>query len=159
MKVKKKGFTLIELIAVMFIGTILGSLIISLYLSSNRMLVTSSTESILQDEGRIVLDAIENDLKVAKKDTIKKLPSGDFGVTFQDSSGKIFSYVADLGNKKLSKTKDNPGVEIATPTSNLETFELSKVDNQYKLKIKLKKGEVEEEFISMITPRNSQGSL
>lgn len=158
MKKKKKGFTLIELIAAMFIMAILGSLILSLFTSSNRMLIESNSSTILQDEGRIVLDAIENDLKVAKKESIKKLADPKKGVSFEDKSGNLYAYEFDAANKTIKKTKDS-GIEISTPTKNAESFDITYASNQYTIKMKLKKGNVEEEFISVIAPRNKQNGL
>ena len=63
---KKKGFTLIELIAAIGISAILGALALSLFSSSNRMILRASKDNIMQDEARIIMDAIENDLRTAK---------------------------------------------------------------------------------------------
>lgn len=66
MNMKKKGLTMIELIAVMAMIAIVGLGVMSLYLSQIRLFNNVNNETILQDEARLVLTALEDDLRVGK---------------------------------------------------------------------------------------------
>lgn len=64
---KKKGFTMVELIAVMAIVSIVGLIINSLFLNANKSFQEIRDESYLQNESRIIFSTFESDIKMAKE--------------------------------------------------------------------------------------------
>ncbi|MGL4572212.1 MAG: PilW family protein [Clostridium sp.] len=147
---KKKGFTLIELIAVICISAILGALALSLFSSSNRMFLRASKDNIMQDEARIIMDAIENDLRVAKPISI--ITDGVEFTKTVSGTAKVYKYIK-VGTE-LRKTEGSN--VISTPSKNVDTFRVESVgaNEHYKVYLKLKNGQEEYEFSSVIVPRN-----
>lgn len=66
MNMKKKGVTMIELIAVMAMIAIIGLGIMSLYISQTKLFNTVNNETIIQDEARLILTSIEDDLRFGR---------------------------------------------------------------------------------------------
>ncbi|MGL4109460.1 PilW family protein [Clostridium sp. LP20] len=60
---KKKGFTMIELIAVMAISAIIGLAIMSLILSQNKLFFHVNNETVSQDETRLAFSVMEDDIR------------------------------------------------------------------------------------------------
>ncbi|MDU4911967.1 type II secretion system protein [Clostridium baratii] len=147
---KKKGFTLIELIAVICISVILGALIISLFSSSNRMILRASKDNIMQDEARIIMNAIENDLRTAKPISIIT-----DGVEFsKTASGATKTYKYIKVRNEIRKTEGSN--VLSTPSKNVEEFRITSggAGDHYNIYLKLKSGSEEYEFSSVVVPRN-----
>lgn len=153
---KKKGFTLIELIAVMCISAILGAIVISLFSSSNRMIIRANKDNIMQDEARVILDAVDNDLRVGKNISTGSGGIVSFYVEFEKNS-KTYRY--EKVGTTLQKVEMISGTSnlISGPSNNVEEFKVEKMapGEQYKINLKLKNGSEEYEFSSVVTPRNS----
>lgn len=64
MKRKKKGTTLVELVAVMAIMGVVGTIIYSLFGGSNKIYNKTFSESVLQDEMRSLTTSLEDDIRV-----------------------------------------------------------------------------------------------
>ncbi|MGG7178824.1 PilW family protein [Clostridium paraputrificum] len=60
---KSKGFTLVELIAVMAMSAIIGLVIMSLIISQNKMFFHVNNETISQDETRLAFSALEDSIR------------------------------------------------------------------------------------------------
>lgn len=147
---KKKGFTLIELIAAIGISAILGALALSLFSSSNRMILRASKDNIMQDEARIIMDAIENDLRTAKPISI--ITDGvEFSKTVSGTT-KTYKYIK-VGNE-IRKTEGSN--VLSTPSKNVEEFRITSggSGDYYNIYLKLKSGSEEYEFSSVVVPRN-----
>lgn len=67
---KNKGFTMVELIAVMAISTILGALVLGLFVSLNNLFTRSQADTTFNDNSRIIFSTVENDIRAAKNITI-----------------------------------------------------------------------------------------
>ena len=147
---KKRGFTFIELIAVMFISAILGALAISLFSSSNKMLLNASKDNIMQDEARIIMDAIENDLRVAKPISI--ITDGVEFIKTVSGTAKVYKYIK-VGTE-LRKIEGSNVLSI--PSKNVDTFRVESVgaNEYYKVYLKMKLGDEYYEFSSVVVPRN-----
>lgn len=72
---KKRGLTLIELIAVMAMTAIVGLAIMSLFISQYRLFNRVNNETIIQDEARLILTAIEDDFKLGRNTIISTTAS------------------------------------------------------------------------------------
>lgn len=83
---KKKGFTMIELIAVMAIVSIVGLLINSLFLNANKSFEMVKDESYLQNEARIIFSTFESDIKMAKEFSNNMSVSGS-SLIIKDKNG------------------------------------------------------------------------
>ncbi|MGL4874786.1 MAG: PilW family protein [Clostridium sp.] len=171
MKKKKKGFTLIELVATMAVVGILMTVAFSLFSSSSRMLNIAEVDNELQDESRMVVTLVEDDLKFGSK--IKLNSREDFDSTtigkeieFQrkDEAGnmKMYRYRYDDINKELKKynvenfdTATASEVEMGTLSKNVEKFEVKYLDTKvFEIKMKLSKNKSEYEYKSSIFPMN-----
>lgn len=153
---KKNGFTLIELIAVMCISAILGAIVISLFASSNKMIIRASKDNIMQDEARVILDAVDNDLRVGKNISTGSSGSISFYIELEKDS-KIYRY-EKIGTS-IQKVEMISGISklISEPSNNIDEFKVEKMASgkQYKINLKLKNGSEEYEISSVVTPRNS----
>lgn len=63
---KKKGFTLIELMAVVGLTTVFGLIVLQISLTSGKLFSNVQIESQFNDNARLILGRIEDDLKTAK---------------------------------------------------------------------------------------------
>ena len=65
-KKKVKGFTLVELIAVMAIMAIVGALVLTLFNYQSKWFGKVNKETRIQDEARITIMALENDIRTGR---------------------------------------------------------------------------------------------
>lgn len=88
---KKKGFTLVELLAVAGISTILGGLILSLVLSLSNYYGRLQKETIFHDNARLAFASMENDLRAATNVVIDGSATEVTSVTVDS---KVYNYTA-----------------------------------------------------------------
>ncbi|MGL5150967.1 MAG: PulJ/GspJ family protein [Clostridium sp.] len=88
---KKKGFTLVELLAVAGISTILGGLILSLVLSLSNYYGRLQKETIFHDNARLAFASMENDLRAATNVVIDGSATEVTSVTVDS---KVYTYTA-----------------------------------------------------------------
>lgn len=77
---RKKGFTLVELIAVMAILSIISFVTYSIYFNGNRIYKAGNSQVMLQDTGRRALESISSSIKTAKAGTTCNVQLS--GITF-----------------------------------------------------------------------------
>lgn len=180
---KQKGFTIIEILAVMAISAIIGGIILSLFISSQKSFINANNENIIQDEARMIVEFLENDLKVGKKisasggTSIVTINSNTYNCSFatgevidvkyaysvKDSTGNTNIYVYMIIGKKLVKGKAvetgiSPpivrNIEVyGTLTNNLETLTITG-SSVLNINFKLKAGSSENNYSLTVTPRN-----
>ncbi|MGL4772973.1 MAG: PilW family protein [Clostridium sp.] len=143
---KKKGFTLVELLAVAGISTILGALILSLVLSLSNYYGRLQKETIFHDNARLAFASMENDLRAAKnintydgvEATVATIDGVDYNfstaskvyMTFTKttSSGKkAYAYVVQ--NKTLFRTENSGTNLIETNSGYGDIDDISVIQN------------------------------
>lgn len=158
MKKKKKGLTLVELVVVMAIMAIFGGAVMTLFLSQNKSLTYVQDSTILQNEARLVLNSLEEDIRVAKDRKINATSISTVGGnTYTPTTGQIviyafnetltgevnpktFAYICDTtkGEIKKYEVADTGSVatlkEIATLTKQANSKDASGVFNGIKIK-------------------------
>lgn len=135
---KKKGFTLIELVVVIAIAVIFMGLVLSLFLSQNKSfnLVQDSTE--LQNETRLVLTNLEDDIKVAENREINitmspvELILYKYEKKISPTATELYGYIYNSTDKTIKKCRLSLvsgtyviASEMATLTSNVKVVDIS----------------------------------
>ncbi|MGL5416014.1 MAG: PilW family protein [Clostridium sp.] len=172
-KKKRLGFTLIELVATMAIVGILMTVVFSLFSSSSSMLTVAEVDNELQNESRMAVNLIEDDLKFGSKiklenNLVENAEVKGKTIEFQrkDSAGilQIYRYKFEEDTKELKKYKvertvsegaSETEVEMGTLSKNVEEFEVKYLDTKvFEINIKLAKNKSEYEYKSSIFPMN-----
>lgn len=83
---KKKGFTMVELIAVMALMAVVGLVINSLFIYADKTFGLVRDTSYLQDEARIIFSTFESDIKMAKEYSNNLIVSGN-SLIVKDKNG------------------------------------------------------------------------
>lgn len=79
---KEKGFTLVELIAVIGITAIFGAVVLAISVTSGKLFSMTQTESVFNDEARLIISTFEEDLRVGKDIEITPISLyGDMDIT------------------------------------------------------------------------------
>ena len=60
---KKKGFTLVELIAVIGITVIFGAIVLGISITSGKLFSMTQSQSVFNDEARLIISTLEEDLR------------------------------------------------------------------------------------------------
>lgn len=169
-KNKKKGFTLIELIATMAVVGILMTVIFSLFSTSSSMLTSAEVDNEIQNEARMIVNLIEDDLKFGSKiklntrELIADLEGENIEFQRKDSNGinQVYRYKYNGEKKELSKIKiidfgqPNQKEEVMGSISkNLEKFKVKYLKSEvFEITLKLAKNKTEYEYKSSIFPMN-----
>jgi prepilin-type N-terminal cleavage/methylation domain-containing protein len=155
---KKKGFTLVELMAVIAILGIFSTLIFSLFSSSTSMLVMAENDNVIQNESRNIIDVLEEDIRYGSK--IKPGTSGTGNVLSLTRNG--IRYVYKIEGTEFKKYKDNTpdnGTDnaddfIVAPSKNVKEFEISEKEGLYKIRFKFENGKSNYDYENSIYPMN-----
>lgn len=171
---KKKAFTLVELVVVMAIVVIFGGMVMTLFLSQNRNFNYVQDSTIIQNDARLILTTLEDDIRIVK-DGVREFPSESMIYRFKETTGDIYAYIYDKTNHTLKKCKmdnSNPDViesEVLTLSKNVyykmadagnpeEKGIIIKNEpsgsNNYEIKLILQKNDEQLEFSSNVTTRN-----
>lgn len=179
---KKKGFTLVELLVVIAISAIFGMIVLTISVTSSKLFGKTQTESFFNDQARIVISWLEDDLRTATVTTNPagsvnevKIGSNTYGSVSNfpamsevvlaleiKENGVNEKYAYILKNNTLRKLKLVGGLlkDYSTGIDNVDSCTVKKSgtdssDRRYFIDINFKneKGE-KAEFNSAITPRN-----
>ncbi|WP_111938013.1 PilW family protein [Clostridium paraputrificum] len=178
---KKKGFTLVELIAVIGITTIFGAIVLGISITSGKLFSMTQSESVFNDDGRLLVGWIEDDLRtgtniVETKDLLINnydgFPIEESGVNVygrmvldvkvkENSIEKRYIYMYMPTSKKIKKmVVDGAILKEISSINDVEEFEVKKSasdssDKRYfvSLKFKNEKNQVAS-FSATVMPRN-----
>lgn len=105
---KKKGFTLVELIAVIAISAIFGSIVIAISITSGRLFSKVQTDSLFNDKGRLIIGWVEDDLRTGYNvnGTNDSLVNSYDGYGLSEGFPGACKVVLDLKVKKMERRKD-----------------------------------------------------
>lgn len=87
---KKRGTTLVEIIAVLAIIVIIGGVVYSLFGSTSKVYNKTHGQVILQDEMRLLTTSLEDDIRVGYTSNVEVL-SGNKHVKFKQAAGTEFT--------------------------------------------------------------------
>lgn len=177
LKKNKKGFTLVEMIVVIALVAIFGSIVIAVSVSSGKLFGMVQKTSIINDDARIIISDIEDELRFAKN--IKETSAGSTdtinydGGTYtipvssnivlvykvkENNSDVIYSYARNDSSKEVIKYKlaSGIGIPVGISASNVTNFEVIKDPSNkiYNLKMKIDDGKNSASYEASITPRN-----
>ncbi|MGL4873733.1 MAG: PilW family protein [Clostridium sp.] len=163
---KKKGFTLIEMMAVIAILGIFSTLVFSLFSSSTSMLVMAENDNVLQNESRNIIDVLEEDIRYGSTIVPGTSSSNVLALT---RGGKRYIYTIEgtefkkYEDKNGSNTVDSDpdptkkDIFIVSPSKNVKEFEVKKENDLYKIRFKFetKDGKSSYDYENSIYPMNS----
>lgn len=158
---KKKGFTLIELIATMAVVGILLSAVFSLFSSTNSILISADTDNELQDESRTIVRLIEDDIKFGTKiklDEVEATPNLEGKKISFERENEEFYYKVKDATKEFQKVKIGSTGEavLSTISKNVEEFKVRYLDSGvYEISLKLSKNKSIYDYKSSVFPMNS----
>lgn len=181
---KKKGFTLVELIAVIGISAIFGAIVLSIALTSGKLFNMAQSDSINNDKARLIIGTIEDDLRTASNivgtpTTLTMttevvigtdhyalpLPGAKVVLSFKKSNGDVYAYTyiepdvttgtkGELTRMKYDGSEFKP---VSTGYSDVSQVTIRKntaAADNKRYTIDLKFDSGRSEYSSVITPRN-----
>lgn len=164
MKCKKKGLTLVELVVVMALVTIVGGMIMTLFLSQNENMRYVNDSTAIQDEARTILSALENDIRVAKNRDFSIITSGnrDMIYSYEVDATNKFAYYYDKATKSIVKAKHEASgySDVVSISKSVKSITIDKdtsvagSNEVYKIVLKMEKGKEVLEFKTTVSERN-----
>lgn len=177
MKNKKKGFTLVEMIVVIALVAIFGAIVLSISVSSGKLFTMVQSNSVFNDEARVIISDIEDELRFAR-DIEESNATTATSISYKTNSypiselsnivliytvkegGSTSTYAFTRGtisNKVIKYKLGSSGAkEVGITASNVSSFKVLKdaSNKSYNLEIKFDNGKNSASYKSAITPRN-----
>lgn len=117
---KKKGVTLIELVAVIAIMSIISIAVFSILSNGLKIYSTTSAQSVIQDSARKVIDDISNNVNNAKVASLISVSSGKVVVDGNTFNNLGSSY--GLVYVKLAASESNPFIYVVKNNAVYKVF-------------------------------------
>ena len=164
MKGKKRGLTLVELVVVIALVTIVGGMIMTLFLSQNESMNYVHDSTAIQDDARTILNSLENDIRVAKNRNFPARTGAtkdmlySYEVKVSDTQTDKFAYFLDSSTHSVVKAKMNASgtyEDIASLSRYVKSISITQDTNVtdtnkvYNIELVMKKGK--EELPSKVT--------
>ena len=178
---KKKGFTLVELIAVIGIAAIFGAIVLGISTTSGKLFTMTKVQSAFNDDARFILNMLEDDLRVGKDIDIQtlrcngstnitvngtltgscssfNLPAGTFDIVLRlNVRGDLYYYIK-VGNrlerKKFGGVAFKPSGEMI---GEIKEFKIEEKDKKYLMSIEFENSNGENaKYKSSVMPRNQR---
>ncbi|WP_164880453.1 prepilin-type N-terminal cleavage/methylation domain-containing protein [Clostridium manihotivorum] len=144
MHIKKKAFTVIELLITLALIAIVSSIIYSFYLSSSKTMDETNTRSALQQDGQIVQNSLltygNQASSIAMINNIAPTSSGNsiqvnsLKLVLYANANQTVEYDYDNTSKRLSEITSNlngTGSTTKTLSSNVQSIQISPIGQYY----------------------------
>lgn len=161
-KRRKKGFTLIEMIAVIAILAITLMLTYTLFNKAYSTLNRQEQESIVLDEARNFSSILEEDMKLASDVKTSTLIPGNYGlgssitvlVEITNTSSEKYIYTKETTKIVKYKVSGSTSTKMATLANYVVDVQLSPLGTKsYKVYIKSNRKDIETSFETVVTRR------
>ncbi|MGL5412732.1 prepilin-type N-terminal cleavage/methylation domain-containing protein [Cetobacterium sp.] len=164
---KRKGFTLIEVIAVIAIIGVFSTLLFSLFSSSTVMLIMAEKDNELQNQSRNIIDVLEEDIRYGIDIKIEnKLVSGiasTESVLILKRKDKVYRYEVEEGEFRQyvinEEVKDSDKYILnAVPSKYIKKFKVEKMGKEksslYKIELEFENGKSNYNYSNSIYSMN-----
>lgn len=150
---KKKGFTLVEMIAVIAIIGITGALVFTLFGKTHKVFSLAEKESISVDEARMAMSILEEDIRLSDKgSSIDIINNGeDTKSIYIKVDGKDIIY--DKNSNEVIRTKNGTKVTLG---KNIEKLNIDESGGIYTVRIyivDMNRSDVDEPSLQTIVTR------
>ena len=160
--IKKKGVTLVELIAVIGILGIVFSIIFQIFSFQTKMYNVAMSTNDVQNSGRLCLNSISEGIRLAAQVTIND-PNADLiniaGISGRSKQivqitpyGSSVTYQYIINNNKLYKYKNETNYSLVA--SKVNKISVSKVGSIYEISVEVQSGNFVKIFTTSVSLRN-----